>query len=400
MIVAATFVTLVLTYGVWYSYSVFLVALLQEFGWSRSVLAGAFSVFVLVHGLLGPVAGLLVRRLGVRRLLVAGGCLFCAGLVLASYTSRWWHLYLAFGGVAAVGMSFVGWVPAVVVIRAWFPARYGTAMGIASAGIGVGITAFVPLAQALIDLVGWRWTLRVFGVAVIAWLFPAAAWLIAEAPEIKAETRGHAEAHWRLATALRSPGFWALAGAFFTGTLVHQVLLVHQVAYLVDHGLSAMAAATVGGMVGLVSIGGKVGWGALSDRIGREWTYAAAFLCTVVALGLLVLAGHLPVAPLLYGYALAAGLGYAVLSPVQPAAASDLFGGPGFSTIYGALYVAVSTGGACGAWAAGAVYDLRGSYDVALWLTLLNAVLSPVLLWLAAPRRPHEPPDGPRQRKT
>ena len=71
--VAATFVTLGLVYGVWYAYSVFLVALLHDFGWSRSLLAGAFSVFALVHGLLSPGLGWLADRIGSRRLVLAGG---------------------------------------------------------------------------------------------------------------------------------------------------------------------------------------------------------------------------------------------------------------------------------------------------------------------------------------
>ncbi len=66
-IVATTFMTLVVTYGAWYSYSVFLVALLREFGWKRSLVAGAFSVFVLVHGLCSPLVGWLLRVAGPRR---------------------------------------------------------------------------------------------------------------------------------------------------------------------------------------------------------------------------------------------------------------------------------------------------------------------------------------------
>ena len=73
--------TLGLAYGVWYSYSVFLVALLQEFGWSRSVLAGAFSVFTLVHGAANPVIGMLCDRVGPRCLVIFGG----AALGLALY---------------------------------------------------------------------------------------------------------------------------------------------------------------------------------------------------------------------------------------------------------------------------------------------------------------------------
>jgi len=112
-----TFVTLGLTYGVWYSYSVFLVALLREFGWSRSVLAGAFSVFVMVHGLSGPALGWLVERLGPRRVVMAGSALIGAGLLLAAETRAAWQLYLAFGVVTAVGVSSSGWVPSVVLVR-------------------------------------------------------------------------------------------------------------------------------------------------------------------------------------------------------------------------------------------------------------------------------------------
>ena len=68
LMVAVTFGALVVIYGVWYSYSVFLVALVQHFGWSRSLVAGAFSLFVLVHGGLGPLIGWMARRFGPRRL--------------------------------------------------------------------------------------------------------------------------------------------------------------------------------------------------------------------------------------------------------------------------------------------------------------------------------------------
>jgi MFS family permease len=93
--VAVTFVTLGLTYGIWYSYSVFLVALLRDFGWSRSVVAGAFSLFVMVHGLSGPVLGWLVERFGPRRVIVTGAALIGAGLALAAETRAAWQLYLS-----------------------------------------------------------------------------------------------------------------------------------------------------------------------------------------------------------------------------------------------------------------------------------------------------------------
>jgi MFS family permease len=92
--------------------------------------------------------------------------------------------------------------------------------------------------------------------------------------------------------------------------------------------------------------------------------------------------------------------GYGVLSPVFPAAASDLFSGPGFSTIYGALYTVICLALASGPWIAGQVFDLTGSYAGALWIGLGMAVVSPALLWLVAPRRPNPPPGIHRPPRT
>jgi MFS family permease len=144
IIVGATFVSLVVIYGIWYSYSVLLVALVRHFSWSRSLTSGAFSVFVLIHGGLGPVVGLLARRFGSSRLFLLGGLLMGIGLTLMAEAKTWWHLYLAFSGITAVGVSLAGWVPAVVLIQAWFPYRFATAMGVASAGIGVGSSGSAP----------------------------------------------------------------------------------------------------------------------------------------------------------------------------------------------------------------------------------------------------------------
>ncbi len=402
VIVAATFMTLVVLYGAWYSYSVFLVALLREFGWKRSLVAGAFSVFVLVHGLCAPFVGWLLRMAGPRRPILAGACVMGLGLCLTAQTTEWWHLYLAFGGIAAVGMSLAGWIPAVVLIRGWFPDRVATMIGVASAGIGVGIFGLVPLAQFFIDRVGWRWAFRILAALIAGWVIPATLGFIRNPPPVEvphppSESRvGSAVAsrrpYWTLAAAVRSWRFWGLAGNYFTGNFVTQMLMIHQVAYLVDHRVPALVAAAVGGASGLVSIVGKIGWGWLSDRTGRELAYGLAFGCVVASIGALALAGLHPTSFLLYLYAVLIGLGYGVMAPVPPAVASDLYGGPGFSTIFGTLYVVTCLGLAIGTWSAGEIFDRTGSYAAALWLGLVMAALSPALLWVVAPRRPNPPP--------
>jgi len=401
-ILAASFITLAVIYGVWYSYSVFLVALIREFGWDRSLVVGAFSIFVLLHGGLGPAVGWLLGHTGPRWPILIGAVVMGGGLVLTAETTAWWHLYLAFGGVTAVGMSLTGWVPVVVLVRNWFPDRVGTAMGIASAGIGVGILGVIPLAQLMIEWWGWRWAFRVLAVMTVGWGIPSALWLVQDPPEIGVASSGPrggqpsagSRAYWTLAAAVRSWRFWGVAAVYWLGNFGTQMLMIHQVAYLVDHKVPALTAASVAGAVGLVSIAAKLGWGVLSDRIGREVTSSLAFGCFVAGIGALVLAGRQPTAPLLYGYAVLMGLGYGVLSPVFPSVASDLFGGSGFPTIYGTLYAVICLALAAGPWVAGQVYDLTHSYAVALWIALATAVLAPALLWIVAPRHPNPPPQS------
>jgi MFS family permease len=397
IVVGTAFVTLAALYGVWYSYAVFLVALTADFGWSRSLVAGAFSLFVLVHASVGPAFGPLAERLGPRRVILLGGALVSAGLLLAAQATRSWHLYAAFGMVTATGIGLSGYVPLVVFVRGWFPGRTGTAVGIASAGIGLGIALLAPLSQVLIDHFGWRWAFRSLAVLVAVWILPASLWLLHDPPAPArpaepASRRPVAEAgpaHWTMRSAATSPRFWGLCAVFFCHNAGVQLLMVHQVAYLVDHGVSALTAATVGGIVGLVSVGGKAWWGFLMDRSCREKVFTLASICLAASVGLLGLSGSHPASALPYVYAIVLGLGYSVTAPAIPTVSGDLFGGPGFSVIFGFVHVAVCLGTATGAWAGGRIFDQTGSYAGALWGAVAVTALACALLWLVAPRRPN-----------
>ncbi|MCK7513806.1 MAG: hypothetical protein MZV70_63850 [Desulfobacterales bacterium] len=125
--------------------------------------------------------------------------------------------------------------------------------------------------------------------------------------------------------------------------------------------------------------------------------YTLAFCCVVASIGALVLAGRhpaqsptLPVRgahrPRLRGD-----------GALTPAAASDVFGGPRFSVIFGTLHVSNAIGASAGPWIAGRIFDATGSYAWALWLALGTALFSMGSLWIVAPRKPHPPPNASRQ---
>lgn len=356
-------------------------------------MSGAFSVFAFVHGLSGMWLGRLADRVGPRRIVLAGGALLAAALPLDGAIHTPWELYLTFGLLTGVGVAAAGWVPAVVLVQRWFPHRVGFALGATSAGIGVGITLVVPASQLMIELFGWRWAFRVLGALMVVWVIPATLWLLRDPPPVVASPHAvtaaapGARTDITLADAARQSRFWLLGCAQVLGNMASQMLFVHQAAYLVDHGIAAIVAASVVSVVGLASIAGKTGGGWLSDRLGREITYTIGMATTLASIGVLGLIALAPSPLLAYLYAVLLGLGYAVTAPLMPAVISDLFRGRHFGAIFGTLHVANALGGSIGPWVGGRIFDVTGSYRAAFVVGIATATVSTVLLWIVAPRR-------------
>jgi MFS family permease len=359
--------TLALAYGIWYAYSVILVALLHEYGWSRSVLAGAFSVFTLVHGGVNPLVGTLCDRLRPLGLMAAGGAALGLALWADSYISTPWQLYLGFGVFTAIAVAAAGWVPALVQVQREFQDKLGLALGIVSSGVGVGMLLVVPLTQLLIDAHGWRTAFRVLAAICVLWIVPSSLFLVRQAPARRPAPPPAAAAQKSpstatLAQAMRGAPFWLMLAAFLFGNVCSQTLHVHQVAYLVDQGVAAIVAASVVGVVGFASIVGKTGGGWLSDRVEREWVYLAGIAIMVAAVAALAALAGAPTRWAIYGYAVLLGLGYSVTASLIPAMVSDRFSGPHFGTIVGVGLMGSAAGSALGPWLAGYLFDLTGSY--------------------------------------
>jgi MFS family permease len=388
--------SLAIAYGTWYSYSVFLVALLAEFGWSRSVLAGAFGVFTLVHGGVNPLIGALCARYRPLRVIAAGGAAMGATLLLCSFISSPLGLYVSFGMLTAAAVALGGWVPSLVFVQRNFHERLGLSVGIISSGVGVGMLLVVPLTQALIDAFGWRVAFRVLGVIAFAWIVPSALWLrhvMLQAPEIRGN-RGQTPHQNRgqnpekgsdptLRQAMGTQAFWLLMAMFFFGNVASQTLHVHQVAYLVDHGLAAIAAAWVVGVVGLASIVGKTGGGWLSDRVERELVYVAGIGILVSSALALLSFGNQSTVWSAYGYAVLLGVGYSVTAAITPVIVADRFSGPHYGAIVGVGLMGTAAGSAVGPWMAGRLYDASGSYTAAFLIAAACGVIAGAACWQA-----------------
>jgi MFS family permease len=186
-----------------------------------------------------------------------------------------------------------------------------------------------------------------------------------------------------LAEAVRGMPFWLMLAAFFFGNICSQTLHVHQVAYLVDAGVSAMIAASVVGAVGASSIAGKIGGGWLSDRFEREYVYLAGIAIMVGAVAALAALAEAPPRWGIYGYAVLLGVGYSATASLIPAMVSDRFGGRHFGTIVGVGLMGSAAGSALGPWMAGWLFDRTGSYMLAFALAAGSGLVAGAAGWRA-----------------
>jgi len=393
IVLATVWVTLAITFGLYFSFPVFLVPLFEEFGWSRGATAAAFSISSIVQGLLSPVVGVLVDRFGPRRIILGGAALLGGSCLLSSRIDSLWSLYLIVGVLAATGACAVGWVPSGLLIARWFAARRGTMMGIAFSGMGTGILVIGPLTQWLIERHGWRGAYLALGIGTIVVLGPLT-WLgVRDAPGAGGPARSRpgvasASGGQEVRDALRTQAFWALFFAYLCTPLAVFPVVTHQVAFAVDQGFPRMFVAGIFGLAGFMSTVGRIGFGIAADRIGRAASATASYACT--ALGTLCLLGletwHHP-APL-YAYALLFGLGFGARGPIITAMASHLFAGRRFGVIYGILSIGNGVGGAVAPWFGGAIHDLTGSYRIAFLIAVAFCAAGSTCFWLARSPRP------------
>jgi len=398
VVVGAVWLTLAIASGLYFSFPVFFVALLDEFGWSRGATAAAFSISSVVQGVLSPVVGMLVDRLGPRRIMLGGAAVLGVACVLASRIGSLWSLYVVIGVLAAIGLCAVSWVPSGTLIARWFAERRGSVLGIAFSGMGAGVLVMGPLAQSLITAYGWRAAYAMLGVGTLLVLLPLIWFAVREAPTV-APARGTAQpapppARRDVGDALRSGAFWALFFAYLCTPLAVFSVVTHSVAFAVDHGFPRLFVAGIFGLTGLLSVVGRILFGMAADRIGRAASATISYACTALGTLCLLALEIWPHAAALYGYALLFGLGFGARGPIITAMASQIFPGRRFGVIYGILSVGNGIGGGVAPWFGGFVHDLTGSYRVAFLIAVGFCAVGSACFWLA------RPPDHVRSRMT
>ncbi|MFL5285785.1 MAG: MFS transporter [Rhodopila sp.] len=407
LIIAIGFVTMAIAVTARTAFSLLLPPLVDEFGWDRGLVAGAFSFGFLVSATLSPIVGRLMDRYGPRLIIETGVCLLTCGLLLAPAITTPWQLYATLGVLVGAGANLMSFTAQSLFLPNWFVRRRGLAIGIAFSGVGIGAIVLLPWLQTIIGRDGWRASCRTMGLLVLFVLGPLNLLLrrrpedigllpdgeprMAEAGRTPAVSNivdpAWASVEWTLGRAIRTGRFWWIVLGYFCALFAWYAVQVHQTKYLIEVGFSPLMAAWALGTVSVVAIPGQIGLGALSDRIGREWVWSAGCCGFALCYVALIALQQAPSQALLYLMVISQGfLGYALTSVMGPIVA-EIFEGPHYGSIFGTITVALIGGGAAGPWVAGVLHDVTGNYRLAFLLAIGCCVLSAVAVWLSSPRK-------------
>jgi MFS family permease len=377
--VGVAFTALFLNYGIRYTNTVLFTDIQDELGLSRGQASLPFTISILIYALGAPLVGWAVDRYGPKWSMVAGGAVVGLGLWLCSYMHSLTAFILFFGVIFGLGGNGIGLVPSNTAVAEWFREKLGFALGIATMGIGVGTLLMPVITNASVDAWGWRSTFRLMAVMVWVMMIPFA--LLLRRPATSLGESGRAEREQRrgvLRQCIGTANFWLLFFAFVLVVIAMYGVMLHQVPYAKDQGISKDWAAFSVTVVGFTSLIGRFAFGWLSDRTAdRRRALIPAFL--MMLLSLVVLAFTRNTATLML-FAAIYGLGYAGYGPVIPALTADLFGVENMGTVFGAITSGGALGGAVGPVVTGAIFDWTGTYTWAWIVDMACVVVSIVLI--------------------
>ncbi len=362
------------TYGLFWSYSAFIEPLEATLHASRAEISAAYTMFMALYSICAVPMGWLSDKYGPRRTLWLAAFLIGGSVTLCSLITSLWQLYLLFGVVAALGHSAIFVVPMATLNR-WFIQRRGLAVGIAACGIGFGLLVVPPIASQIIDMYSWQVAFVILGITffivnVIVGVFirgrPADKGLRPfgeigqelSASKYLADTKS-----FSLGEALKTKAFWLLYLVCLFSFAAEQMASVHVVPYSGTVGIPATKAVLGLSFLGVGSMVGRVGSGALSDRIGRVSTLV--MWCCVEAVAIFCLISvNSPVT--LYLTMLLLGFGYGGWAVLCPVMVGDFFGLKNLGTILGVWFTAGAPASVLGPLMGGIVFDLTKIYLLAL----------------------------------
>lgn len=389
--------TTIVSYGVTqYLFGVLVVPIHAELGWSRAQISGAYSVGLVLSGLLAFPIGRLVDRHGARWLMASGSLLGAAMLVLLSRVEQLWQLYVLWSLGLGLAMALTLYPVSFTIVANWFRRRRGSAMALLTVLGGLSSPLYIPAAGWLVAHLGWRHALLVLALTVVVVALPIHALLVRRRPEDlgllpDGAARGDSpvtdlKSGDLLREAVRRRAFWTLTISNSLSTMAYSALLVHVVAFLIGHGYDPVVAAGVLGLTGVASLPGRFGVNMLSERLGPQGLLAACTALQGVSVFVLLLGTPVAVVAWVAIY----GTTFGTLSPLRASTNADHFGRQAYGAITATQGIPAALFAGGGAALAGLLFDIYGGYGVAFAIIAASFCLA-ALFVVATPRPELQP---------
>jgi predicted MFS family arabinose efflux permease len=395
VVVAVTFLALLVSSGVRTTPSVIIKPLEAEFGWPRASISLAVAVSLFAFGFGAPLGGSLVDRFGPRRVMLGGLTLIAAGLVPLLALSELWQLHLLWGLVVGVGTGAVTNVLGATVALRWFNKYRGVVVGIFGAASAAGQLLFVPTLIMLGSLGGWRSVIAASAAVVALTLLPVVIFMRNRPQDINVEPVGEASAATAhvdarvttLRQAVRTRDFWLLAGSFFIcGYTTNGLIGTHLLPHTLEHGFVEGDISWALALMGVMNIVGTMASGWLSDRYDNRKLLATYY--GFRALSLAALPFILEMQGMLL-FAIIYGLDWVATVPPTVNLTAQRYGRASLGTLYGWIFCSHMIGAGIASYAGGLFRDVLGDYHlIFISAAIFGIIAAGLSLGISAQRKP------------
>lgn len=388
-------ITETITWGiVYYSFTVFITSMEAELGWSRSTIAGASSLALLISGFMAFPVGYWIDRFG-GRWLMTGGVTIASLLVYA-----WAHVQTVFGlyaiwALMGVMMAATLYEPAFAVIAHWFIRHRGRALAVITFAAGFASTIFLPLADWLLEQQGWRGAVQTLAIILAVGTIPLHALVLRRKPQdLGLNPDGATEEEYRvhqsknpstsLVDALKSRQFWWLTLGFSLAALGVIAIRYHFILLLLDREFSPRFAASAAGAIGAMQVAGRVIFAPLSERIPGRTVTAGLFFILAVSM---ILLRYIQGMPGVIVFVIVFGAAYGAITLARPSMLADYFGSEHYGKISSIMAIFFTIASTLAPLGASWLYDWWHSYDPILWVLAFIMVLSIIATMMIPPQK-------------
>ncbi len=367
-----------------YSRGIFLTSLTEWFSWNRGIVSGAYSLSMIISGLLSFISGRMTDKFGPRIVITFLGLLVGCGLLLMSVVGSIVHVYLIWISMIGVGGS-CSFTPIASTIPKWFNERRGLAIGITFAGFSLGGIIWPPVVERLITSFGWQSTYMIIGLITLVFITALAQFMKQSPQKIglkpyggKVKLESTPQILDQVATGLsfsqafKTTPYWLIGLIRFCSMFVFQLMMVHIFPHAVDIGLSEIGAATILSIISISGTASRLLAGFVADRIGHKLTLFLSAIVLTLPLIVLLFAKELWH---FYAFAFLFGVAWGGIGVVQISLIADFFGLRSLGAIIGSLELFLTVGGAIGVSMAGIIFDATGTYTTSFLICIGQALL-------------------------